>query len=68
MARIELFAHKSKRVNTILNQLSSDFQPGLIFNSNDYLLLYLSAVKNVAQAGQNLLRALQSVTLKDFQQ
>lgn len=45
MARIELFAHKSKRVNTILNQLSSDFQP---------------AVKNVAQAGQNLLRALQN--------
>lgn len=45
MARIELFAHKSKRVNTILNQLSSDFQP---------------AVKNVAQAGQNLLRAFQN--------
>uniref|UniRef100_A0A915NH88 SH3 domain-containing protein n=1 Tax=Meloidogyne floridensis TaxID=298350 RepID=A0A915NH88_9BILA len=60
MARIELFAHKSKRVNTILNQLSSDFQPGLIPSSNDYLLLYLSAVKNVAQAGQNLLRALQN--------
>uniref|UniRef100_A0A1I8AXD8 Ovule protein n=1 Tax=Meloidogyne hapla TaxID=6305 RepID=A0A1I8AXD8_MELHA len=33
MARIELFAHKSKRVNTILNQLSSDFQPGLTPNS-----------------------------------
>ncbi|KAF7634469.1 hypothetical protein Mgra_00006138 [Meloidogyne graminicola] len=52
MTRIELFAHKSKKVNSILNQLSSDFHP---------------ALKNVSHAGQNLLRAFQNFNRNHYQ-
>lgn len=46
-----LFAHKSKQVNGIHRQLTADFHP---------------AVKNVASAGQNLLRAYENVSRNHY--